>query len=324
MPVLAFDMTTANHKSRRFEFRGKNNVDYYDGELTALSSSNVDMKIEKSVAGDFGIYKLASRTPLAFRRSWTHIRNDNTNLTVFWFVRRGRVTISHSDKRYEINPGNCAITRSCKAFYMEMTPDDGGFLEVVHVVVSTHKMYPLLNDNVEMGYPFPASKGAMYLGERILSLLFEQADEIDPDDAELLVKTLLKGVAREIEAIVGPPEPPPTIADRRVADIKRFISQNLPNPDLNAKMVADNCGISLRYFSHILHRSGLSFSSLVWDGRMTAAEQWLADQKMQHKPISAIAYLAGFKSSAHFSRRFKSRHGFGPREYRHKNMVPAA
>lgn len=323
MPVLSFDMTTANYESRRFEFRGKNNADYYEGELKPLSGADVDMKIEKSRAGEYGIYKLVSHTGLAFRRSWTHIRNDNTNLTIFWFLRRGRMSVSHSGKRYEINAGECAITRSAKAFYMELTPDAGGVLEVMHVVVSSHKLYSSLNENVEMGYPFSASKGDMYLAERILTLLFEEDDELDPENAGHLVETLLGGVARTIEQIVGAPPPPPTISDRRIADITRCINQNFPNLDLNAKMVADSCGISLRYLCHVLKKNDLSFSRLVWERRMAAAEDWLADDKMQHNSISVIAYLAGFKSSAHFSRMFKLRHGMAPREFRQQHIEAA-
>lgn len=320
MPVLAFDMTTANHESRRYEFRGKNNVDYYEGELKPLSSAEVDMKIEKSAAGEYGIYRLTSRTPLAFRRSWTHIRNDNTNVTIFWFVRRGQVVISHSDKRHEVNPGYCAITRSSKAFYMELLPDAGGQLEVKHVVVPSHKMYSMLHDNVDMGQPFLASRGDMYLAERILTLLFEQGDDISSDNAGHLVEALLNGLARTIEAIVGAPEPPPTISDRRVAAIRQCINQNFPSLDLNAKMVADSCGISLRYLCHVLRKNDLSFSRLVWERRMSAAEEWLADEKMQHNSIGVISYLAGFKSSAHFSRMFKARHGLAPREYRQQKL----
>ena len=315
MAVLSFDMTTANHESRRFEFRGKNNADYYEGELTPLSGA-VDMKIEKSRAGEFGIYKLVSRSGLAFRRSWAHIRNDTTNLTVFWFVRRGRMSVSHSDKRFEINPGECAITRSSKAFYMEMTPDADGAVEIMHVVASSYKLYSALHDNVEMGFPFSASKGDMYLAERILTLLFEEDGEIDSENAGHLVETLLGDLARKIEQIVGAPPPPTTISDRRIADITRCINQNFPNLDLNAKMVAESCGISLRYLCHVLKKSDLSFSRLLWERRMAAAEEWLGDEKMQHNSISVIAYLSGFKSSAHFSRMFKLRHGIAPREFR--------
>ena len=316
MPVLAFDMTTANFESRRFEFRGKNGVDYYDGDLEALSPDQVDMAIEKSVAGDYSIYNLRSRAGLAFRRSWAHIRNDKTNVTVFWFVRRGEMAISDTGGRHLIKADECAITRSSKAFYMELTPDESGWLEAMHVVVPSHRMLTVIGDTIEAGRPFPTSKGDLLLAERILTMLFEQDEEIDPITAEALVQTLLYGVGRTIARIAGEPPPRETIADKRVSDITRYINQHFANPDLNAPMVADACGISLRYLCHILRKSCLSFSQLVWDRRLGTAQDWLREEKMRHHAISEIGYLAGFKSSAHFSRMFKARYGIGPRDYR--------
>ena len=325
MPVLAFDMNTANHESRRFEFRGKNNADYYDGELKPLSSVEVDMKIEKSLAGEYGIYRLVSRTGLAFRRSWSHIRNDKTNLTIFWFVRRGRMMIAHSGDRYFVNPRECAITRSSKAFYMELTPDEGGELEAMHLVVPTHALYSIIHDHMPMGKALPASKGDLFLAERIFTLLFEEEEQIDdPETAEQLVRALLSGLGRTIERLYGRPAPRSSISDRRIQDITKFINLNFANPDLNAKMVADSCGISLRYLCHILKKHDLSFSNLVWDRRMATAQDWLKDERMQHYSISEIAYLAGFKSSAHFSRMFKMRCGVAPREYRQESHPVAA
>lgn len=325
MPLLAFDMNTANYESRRFEFRGKNNVDYYDGDLKPLSTANVDMRIEKSPAGEYGIYRLKSRTGLSFRRSWTHIRNDKTNLTIFWFLRRGRITISHSNNRHVVSPRECAITRSCQAFYMELVPDEGGELDVMHLVVPTHTLYPIIGDTMEMGKPLPASNGDLFLAERIFTLLFEEDEQIDdPETAAELIRTLLNGLGRTVERHFGKPAPRASISDRRIQDITRFISQNFANPDLNARMVADSCGISLRYLCHILKRHDLSFSNMVWERRMAAAQDWLKDERMQHHSISEIAYLAGFKSSAHFSRMFKMRAGVAPREFRQDGLLVAA
>ena len=316
MPVLAFDMTTANFESRRFEFRGKNGADYYDGDLEPLSPTEVDMQIEKSDSGEYAIYNLRSRTGLAFRRSWAHIRNDKTDVTVIWFVRRGEIAISHPGGRNLIHADECAVTRSSKAFYMELTPDESGWVEAMHVVVPAHKLHAIIGDHIEAGRPFPTSKGDLLLAERILTMLFEQDAEIDPDTAEQLVQTLLNGVGRTIGRIAGDPAPRATIADKRIADITRTINQHFANPDLNAKMVADSCGISLRYLCHVLRKSGLSFSQLVWDRRLGAAHDWLRETKMLHHAIAEIAYLAGFKSSAHFSRMFKAHYGIGPRDYR--------
>lgn len=323
MPMLAFDMTAANHHFRRFEFRGKNNVDYYDGDLEPLSPEEVDMKIEKSIAGEYTIYKLVSRTGLAFRRSWSHIRHDKTNVTVFWFMRRGQMTLSHPGGRYVINPHECTLTKSSKAFYMELTPDEGGVVEVMHVVVPSHKLYSIFSDTLEMGRSFPASGGELSIIERILSLVFEEDEQIDPDIAELLVQTLLNGLSKTIARISGAAAPRCSITDKRISDITRFINQHFPNPDLNAKMVADSCGISPRYLCYILKKSELSFSNLLWERRMNTAYDWLKDGKMQHYSISEIAYLVGFKSSAHFSRMFKLRFSVAPREFRHHELAEA-
>lgn len=323
MPVLAFDMTTANHESRRFEFRGKNNVDYYEGDLQPLSYREVDMRIEKSLAGEYSIYKLTSKTGLAFRRSWAHYRADKTNVTIFWFVRHGRITVSYPGSRYTIEPHQCAITRSSRPFYMELTPEEDGDVEAMHVVVPSHKLYSVISETLEVGRPFPTSGGDLYLAERIFTLIFEEDDHIDPEIAEQLVQTLLNGLGKTIASISGNPAPRATISDKRVADITRYIHQNFANPDLHAKMVADSCGISLRYLCHILKKNDLSFSALVWDTRMENAHAWLKEERMRHYSICEIAYLAGFKSSAHFSRMFKMRHGIAPREFRNMQAAEA-
>lgn len=316
MPVLAFDMTTANHESRRFEFRGQNKADYYDGDLKPLTSHNVDVRIEKSLAGEYAICKEVSRSGLAFRRSWGHIRNDKTNVVIFWFMRRGQMSIADAGGRHIVSAGECAITRSTRPFYMELMPPPNGELEVMHVIVPAHRIYTTLSENIEVGRPFPASSGELALTDRILDLVFEQDDQIDQDMAEQLVQTLLTGISKTINRLSGNPPPRESISDKRIADIRRYIGQNFANPDLNAKMVADSCGISLRYLCHVLKKSEMSFSNLVWDKRIGIAHDWLADEKMRHHSISEIAYLAGFKSSAHFSRMFKSRYEVAPREFR--------
>jgi AraC-like DNA-binding protein len=316
MPVLAFEMTTANHEFRRFEFRGKNNTDYYDGELRPLSPREVDMRIEKSVAGEYSIYKLTSWSGLAFRRSWSHIRSDKTDVTVFWFVRRGQIMVSYPGVKHTISPQECAVTRSSRAFYMELTPDNSGLLEVMHVVVPSHELHSIISDGLEAGRPFPTSKGDLFLVERIFTLLFEEDDQIDADIAEQLVRTLLAGLGKSIARIGGHAAPRCSIAEKRVSDITACINRHFANPDLNARMVAERCGISLRYLCHILKKNKLSFSNLIWERRIEMAEAWLKDPGMQHHLVCEIAYLVGFKSSAHFSRMFKTRFGIAPREYR--------
>lgn len=320
MPIPAFHMTTADYERRRFEFRGKNNSDYYEGDLRPLVPADVDMNIEKSVAGEYAIYKLTSRSGLTFRRSWSHIRSDKTDVTIFWFVRRGQISVSYADIKHLISPHECAITRSSRPFYMELTPDKGGLLEVMHVVVPSHELHSIISDGLEAGRPFPTSRGDLFVVERIFTLLFEEDDQIDTDIAEQLVSTLLLGLGKSIARAGGSPPPRLTVVEKRIADISGCINRHFANPDLNARMVAEKCGISLRYLCHILKKNQLSFSTLVWERRMERAEQWLKDPAMRHHLVCEIAYLVGFKSSAHFSRMFKARFGVAPSAYRDSHL----
>ena len=324
MPVLAFDMTMTDPDSQGFEFRGGDNSGYYDGDMEPLSPAKTDLTIGKSQAGEYSIYNVSSRTGVAFRRTWAHVRNDKTNTTLFWFVRRGQVVFSHPGGRNVAHPQECALARSSQPFYMVMTPDESGCFEALHIGVPSHKLLAIIGDGVETGRPFPTAKGDLLLAERILTLLFERDAEIDPDTAEQLVQTLVIGVGKTIGRISGGAAPRATIADKRIADITRYINQHFANPDLNAKMVADACGISLRYLCHILKKNELSFSQLLWERRIETAHSWLREDKMRGHAISEIAYLVGFKSSAHFSRMFKARYAVGPREYRNLSEAEVA
>ena len=62
MPVLAFDMTMTNPDTKGFEFRGWDAGGYYDGDMEPLSPVETDLKIERSVAGEYSIYNVSSRT----------------------------------------------------------------------------------------------------------------------------------------------------------------------------------------------------------------------------------------------------------------------
>jgi AraC-like DNA-binding protein len=66
----------------------------------------------------------------------------------------------------------------------------------------------------------------------------------------------------------------------------------------------------------VLKSHGTSFSALLWTSRLACAQEWLGAEGMGHLPIAQIAYMAGFKSPAHFSRAFKAATGRTPGAFR--------
>jgi AraC-like DNA-binding protein len=92
--------------------------------------------------------------------------------------------------------------------------------------------------------------------------------------------------------------------------------RNLSNPDLNVAAVARACGISTRYLCAILKSHDIRFSEVLWKSRLERTKAWLKSDNMRHVSITKIAYMAGFKSAAHFSRMFKQVMSVTPGEFR--------
>lgn len=101
--------------------------------------------------------------------------------------------------------------------------------------------------------------------------------------------------------------------------IRRFISSNLRNPELNMEMISVGVRLSPRYIHRLFSGDGPTPMEWVREQRLERTANDLADSTAPLRPISCIAYSWGFNDAAHFSRIFRKRYGVTPREYRDGN-----
>lgn len=97
--------------------------------------------------------------------------------------------------------------------------------------------------------------------------------------------------------------------------IKRFVDDNLRDPDLSVGRVAKALGVSPRYVQMVFAAMGTTPLAYIRRKRLQLA----AEHLRRHGPDSSITDLSfslGFNELSHFSRAFKARYGVGPREYR--------
>ncbi|MDP1610993.1 MAG: helix-turn-helix domain-containing protein [Sulfuritalea sp.] len=95
--------------------------------------------------------------------------------------------------------------------------------------------------------------------------------------------------------------------------IKRFIRDNLCRPELDAAMIAEGVGLSLRSIHRLFEKEPMRLMQWVWEQRLTTCHQHLLRRKQSGLSVSQIAYAAGFNDQAHFSRAFRRRFGASPR-----------
>ncbi|MDQ7979537.1 AraC family transcriptional regulator [Paraburkholderia sp. SARCC-3016] len=96
---------------------------------------------------------------------------------------------------------------------------------------------------------------------------------------------------------------------------KDYVARHLEDHELSATRIATSVGISPGHLNRLFKASAMSVMRYVWACRLDRAADLLRSRGESNVSISDIAFSCGFASHAHFSRVFKARFGFSPRDY---------
>lgn len=98
------------------------------------------------------------------------------------------------------------------------------------------------------------------------------------------------------------------------------IEMHYASPDLAPENVAALFGISVRHLHRVFAASSTTFSEYLIEQRLTQAHRMLADPCSRRQTIIGIALHCGFRDINHFGRRFRSRYGMTPSEFRQSSI----
>jgi AraC-like DNA-binding protein len=293
--------------------------EFYEGELDTGAEGPVELVLDKCVEFPLGIVNLRCKNNISYRRTRSHIRQDEIEVYVAWFIKRGGIKVARSTGTVVTREDGCAVYDSATPFYCELICDGRGVHESMQVIVPAHMFRARAPIMSECNASFPLTKDAGVVTAEILRVLADHGHQMSRELLMSLCDSLLTGLGDclTVERTASPRKP---LLDKRMEEIELFISRNLTNRQLSAKTVAANCDISPRYLCHILKTRGVTFSRLVWNARLEKAKEWLLAPKMQGYLVHEIATMAGYKSAAHFGRAFKSALGCTPSQYRERGL----
>lgn len=152
------------------------------------------------------------------------------------------------------------------------------------------------------------------LADCMLSLV-RQLPEMTASDAMGLSQTLVRLAMACLVAKSGTQSPR---VGKRTAGIRHraeiYLEQNLTSPDLNPASICKALGVS-RASLYRAFVGSKGMTSYVRKRRLEAIHVLLNDPR-ETRSISTIAHQHGFVSEAHFSRVFRQKFGFSPRDVR--------
>ncbi|MFC0580780.1 AraC-like ligand-binding domain-containing protein [Micrococcoides hystricis] len=109
-----------------------------------------------------------------------------------------------------------------------------------------------------------------------------------------------------------------------LAEVRDFIDQQLPNPELSPAVIAAAHFMSVRSLHKLFSETGSTVSEWIRSRRLERCRQDLADPLLAHLPVGAIGARWGLSDAAHFSRSFRSAYNCSPSAYRATGVTTAA
>ena len=111
-----------------------------------------------------------------------------------------------------------------------------------------------------------------------------------------------------------------TIRSAHLQRAEQFIRDNLKNPRLSSRLVAESCGISLRYLQQLFSENDHSVISYIRNKRLTRCDEALkrADDA---STVASIALEWGFYDQAQFCRHYRKRYGRTPSDTRRQSRL---
>ena len=99
-----------------------------------------------------------------------------------------------------------------------------------------------------------------------------------------------------------------------VKTVRKYIMDNLSNPDLSRATIAVAIHMNPDYLSYLFHNEfGETLTSYILKSRIDQAKYLI---RYSYMPINNICYEVGFKSLSHFYKHFKKLTGMTPLQYK--------
>jgi AraC-like DNA-binding protein len=165
--------------------------------------------------------------------------------------------------------------------------------------------------------PVQARSGSGRLASIFIRQLAMQLDSLDAASLPRLhasvVDLIATALAEQRSAQGSPLSQSRNVLTQRVI---QFIEDNLGDPELTCRSIAERHRISERYLRLLFREMDTCASHWIWRRRLERARQDLLDPRQHHRSVTSIGFNWGFKDAAHFSRAFKQQFECTPSEAR--------
>lgn len=224
----------------------------------------------------------------------------------------GNDEITQNDKRIRLSPGEICLVNGSSPFQIEVIGVSRVVLFTFPQALAKSRLAHLLGQCVQR---LGDQSAEFRVFRAALLETFSAAGGLTSNAATVVCESLIS-----LFSVIPAPDP---IDDNhrftrsRIKQALHLIDSLIDDPDLSARSVAQRQHISRRRLDALFQKElGMTVAAQIMERRLAQAASDLCDPGKVSSTIGEIAYGAGFKDPAHFTRAFTRRFGRTPSSWR--------
>ena len=223
----------------------------------------------------------------------------------------GNDEVTQNDKRIRLSPGEICLVNGSLPFQIEVIGVSRVVLFTFPQALAQSRLAHLFGHCVQR---FGDQSAEFRVFRASLLETFSAAGGLASNAATVICESLIS-----LFSVIPEPDP---IDDRRLTHSRikqalRLIDRLIDDPDLSATSVAQRQHISRRRLDALFQKElGMTVAAQIMERRLAQAASDLCDPGKVSSTISEVAYGAGFKDPAHFTRAFTRRFGRTPSSWK--------
>lgn len=249
--------------------------------------------------------------PQLVRRSRQRIARATKDDFLISFQLERECVVSQSGREALLKPGTFALYDSASEYSLAFAKPFHQFvLQMPREILSRHLMEP----EKYTAIPISADEGMGLILKNFLYSLVGELSSRDEPINDQLSDNLVNMIALTFSSSVITSKLVETdcVREALLRRVRQFIDNNLFDPGLNNKRVAESQHISVRYLHKLFAEEPQTVHEMIMSKRLDAARSILEDDRIRRPSMESLAHHVGLSSAAHFSRAFKRRFGLNP------------
>lgn len=285
-------------------------------QFVRLESSSDDDgffgEVRPAIAGSTRLSTVSSTTQLT-ERTPSHVRRDPQDWVLFALQLEGHGFIEQDGRQARLNAGDFGCYLTDRSYRLAF---DSPFRQVILRLPRQRLADQMPSLNQVTARAFDGKVRAGILATGFIRQMVENGGQLSDDDLGNMETVTAQMLAT---AMQQQRDGPSDVHGQRLDQVKRILTDNLRDPDLDLTEVASGLGMSPRTMQRLFQTEGLSPSQWVAAQRLRNVAITLRDPAQKRRSVTDIALSWGFGDLSHFSRAFRRQFGTSARNWRGGN-----